>query len=160
MIQPVAFFGDEKTKISASDQQTLTNYFHQVLQEQMGKKFQIVDEPGPGVMKLEVALTDAEAATPGLRSVSVVVPQMRLLGSVKALATGTYPFVGQAQAEARVTDAMTGQLLAAVMDRRVGGGSIEAAAQWQWGDAENAMKAWAEQMVNRLYAVTSGAARP
>ena len=160
MIQPVAFFGDEKTKISASDQQTLVNYFHQVLQEQLAKKFQIVDEPGPGVMKLEVALDDPEAATPGLRSISVVVPQMRLLGSVKALATGTYPFVGGAQAEARVTDAATGQLLVAAMDRRVGGGSVKAAAQWQWGDAENAMKAWAEQMATRLYAITSGAARP
>jgi len=160
MIPPVAFFGDEKTKISASDQQTLVNYFHQVLQEQLAKKFQIVDEPGPGVMKLEVALDDPEAATPGLRSVSVVVPQMRLLGSVKNLATGTYPFVGGAQAEARVTDAATGQLLLAAMDRRVGGGSIKAAAQWQWGDAENAMKAWAEQAANRLYSLTSGAARP
>lgn len=160
MIQPVAFFGDEKTKISASDQQTLVNYFQQVLQEQLAKKFQIVDEPGPGVMKIEVALDDPEAATPGLRSISVVVPQMRLLGSVKNLATGTYPFVGGAQAEARVTDAATGQLLVAAMDRRVGGGSIKAAAQWQWGDAENAMKAWAEQMANRLYAFTSGAVRP
>ena len=160
MIPPVAFFGDEKTKISPSDQQTLVNFFHQVLQEQLAKKFQIVDEPGPGVMKLEVALDDPEAATPGLRSVSVVVPQMRLLGSVKSLATGTYPFVGGAQAEARVTDAATGQLLVAAMDRRVGGGSIKAAAQWEWGDAENAMKAWAEQMATRLYAVTSGAAKP
>ncbi len=160
MIPPVAFFGDAKTKISASDQQTLVNYFHRVLQEQLAKKFEVVDEAGPGVLKLEVALNDAEAATPGLRSVSMVVPQARLLGSVKALSTGTYPFVGGAQAEARVTDAATGQLLAAAMDRRVGGGSMEAAAQWQWGDAENAMNAWAEQTVNRLYSWTSGAAKP
>ena len=160
IIQPVAFFGDEKTKISASDQQTLTNYFYQVLQEQLGKKFQIVDEPGPGVMKVEVALDDPEAATPGLRSVSMIVPQVKLLSMVKQAATGTAPFVGGAQAEARVTDAATGQLLVAAMDRRVGGVSMKAAAQWQWGDAENAMKAWAEQMATRLYAATSGAARP
>ena len=124
------------------------------------KKFQIVDQPGPGVMKLEAALTDAEAATSGLRSMSVVIPQARLLGSLKALATGTHPFIGQAQAEMRVTDAATGQLLAAAMDRRVGGGSIKAAAQWEWGDAENAMNAWAEQTANRLYSLTSGAAKP
>ena len=160
MIPPVAFFGDEKTKISASDQQTLVNFFHQAIVEQMGKKFQVVDEPGPGVMKLEVALDDPEAATPGLRSVSVVVPQMRLLGAAKSMATGTYPFVGGAQAEARITDAATGQLLGAAMDRRVGGGSIKAAGQWEWGDAENAMKFWAEQMANRLYALTSGSAKP
>jgi len=46
------------------------------------------------------------------------------------------------------------------MDKRVGGGSVEAAAQWQWGDAENAMKAWATQMTDRLSSWTSGGVKP
>ncbi len=126
-IPPAAFFGDGKTKISASDQQTLVSYFHHALQEQFAKKLEVVDQPGPRMMKIEGALDDTEAATPGLRSVSMAVPQARLLGSVKALPTGAYPFIGGAQAEARVTDAATGQLLGTGMDRRVGGGSVETA---------------------------------
>jgi uncharacterized protein DUF3313 len=59
---------------------------------------------------------------------------------VSYLATGTYPFIGEAQGEAKLTDAVSGQLLGDWVDKRVSGGSIKATAPWQWGDAENAMK--------------------
>jgi hypothetical protein len=148
----VTFWGSDTTKVSAAEQQALTDYFFQVLREQLGQKFQLVDDAGPGVMRLQVALTDAEAVTPGLRTISTIVPQARALNTLKYAATGTYAFIGGAQAEAKLTDAVTGQLLAAAVDRRVGGGSIKAAAQWQWGDAENAMHTWATQVTERLYA--------
>jgi hypothetical protein len=157
---PVTFWSSDTTKVSASDQQTLTDYFYQVLREQFGKKFQLVDQVGPGVMRIQVAITDAEAATPGLRTISMIVPQARTLNTLKYVATGTYAFIGGAQAEAKLIDAATGQVLFAALDRRVGGGSLKAAAQWEWGDAENAMNAWAEQASNRLYSWTSGAAKP
>ena len=57
-----------------------------------------------------------------------------------------------------MTDSVTGRLLVAAADRRVGGGSIQTAAQWQWGDAENVANHWAEETANRLYALTSGTA--
>lgn len=38
----------------------------------------------------------------------------------------------EAQAEAKLTDAVSGQLLGEWVDKRVGGGSIKTAAQWQW----------------------------
>jgi Protein of unknown function (DUF3313) len=153
-------WGGDTTKLSAAEQQALTDYFYQVLREQLGKKFQLVDEAGPGVMRFQAALTDAEAATPGLRTISTIVPQARALNTLKYAATGTYAFIGGAQGEAKVTDAATGQLLAEGVDRRVGGGSIKAAAQWQWGDPENVMNAWAAQVAKRLYSWTSGAATP
>ena len=46
------------------------------------------------------------------------------------------------------------------MDDRVGGGSIQNAAVWQWGDAENAIKAWSTQVTNAMYAYTSGEKKP
>jgi uncharacterized protein DUF3313 len=92
-----------------------------------------------------------------LRSVSMVIPQARALGTLKYLATGTYPFVGEAQAQAKLSDGATGQLLGEWVDKRVGGGSIKAAAQWQWGDAENAMTAWATMAAEKLSSWTSGA---
>ena len=59
-----------------------------------------------------------------------------------------------------MTDSLTGELLAAVADRQVGGGNIKAAGQWQLGDAENAMDLWAERAANRIYGWTSGAETP
>jgi len=70
--------------------------------------------------------------------------------------TGTYAFVGGATAEAKILDSTTHQVLAAAVDERIGGGNLKAAAQWQWGDAENAMQTWAQQLTNRLSSWTSG----
>ncbi len=78
MIPPVTFWGGDQSKVSPEDQQTLVNYFYEVLNEELTKQFQIVDQPGPDVAMLQVAVTDVEAAKPGLRSISMVVPQARL----------------------------------------------------------------------------------
>jgi hypothetical protein len=160
LIAPVTFWGGDDTKLSPADQHTLTNYFYQVIEQQLATKFQVVQEPGPGVMTIQVALIDAQTATPVLRTISMVVPQARALATLKYLATGSYAFVGSAQAEAKVVDSVTHQVLAAAVDKRVGGGSITTAAQWQWGDAENAMTAWAQQLTQRLSSWTSGTPPP
>ena len=159
LIAPVTFWGDD-INVSPKDQHALADYFYQVLQRQMGKKFKIVQTPTPGAITIQVALIDAQHATPGLRTISMVVPQARALGTLKYLATGTYAFVGGATAEVKIMDSVSHQVLAAAVDRRVGGGSLQTAAQWEWGDAENAMNAWAEQLTNRLSSWTSGNAQP
>ena len=158
MISPVSFWGGDDTKVSQADQVALTNFFTQALYDALSQKFTVVHTPGPGVMQLQVAIDDIGKATPVLRSVSMVIPQARALSTLGYLATGTYAFVGSAQAEAKVTDSVTGQVLAAAVDRRVGGGNIQTAAQWQLGDAENAMKAWSQQTADKLSAWTSGTA--
>ncbi len=111
-------------------------------------------------MKLQVAVTDVEAATPGLRTISLVVPQARLLSTVGSLATGKQVFAGSLQVEAKLTDASTGQLLGAWVARGVGGGSLKAAAQLEWGDAENAMDLFSKRATANLHALTTGAATP
>lgn len=160
MISPVTFWGGDSTQVPAADQQSLVNYFSQQLQEQLGKQFTIVQQAGPGVMKIDAAMTDAEAATPVLRSVSMIVPQAHMLSNLKYLATGTFPFVGGAQAEIRITDSVTGKVLAEGLDKRIGGGSFTTGFQWQWGDAENAINLWSEMLTKRLAAWTSGAEKP
>jgi hypothetical protein len=160
LIEPVTFWGGDSTSVSAADQQMLVNYFSQQLNEQLGKKFQIADQAGPGVMKLTIAMTDAETATPVLRSISMIVPQAHVLSNLKYLATGTFPFVGGAQAEAKITDSVSGNLLAAVADRRIGGGSATTGFQWQWGDAENTIDKWCEMLAERLSSWTTGTATP
>jgi len=156
LIEPVTFWAGEDTTISAADQRILTGFLYQSLEAQLGQKFQVVDKPGPGVMVLQTALLDATTATPGLRSISVVEPHVRAVATLKYLATGTYPFVGSASAEGKVTDSLTGQVLAAGVSKRVGGGSVKAADQWELGDAENALTYWAQLIATQLSSWTSG----
>jgi len=158
IIGPVSFWGGDDTRVSKADQLALTNYFTKALNDALSQKFQVVDKPGPGVMEVQIAIDDIGKATPVLRTVSMVIPQARALATLKYVATGTYAFVGSAQAEGKVVDSVTGQVLAAGVDKRVGGGSIKTAAQWQLGDAENAMTAWSKQLADRLSSWTSGTA--
>jgi hypothetical protein len=150
MISPVTYWASDDSKVSAADQQALCNYMYTVLVTDLGKTFVIVDEPGPGVIKVSAALTDATSAVPVLRSVSVVVPQARALSVIKMAATGTYAFVGSAQGAIKFNDSISGQLLAAAVDKRVGGASIKNVVVWQWGDADNAMNFWANLIDQRL----------
>jgi len=150
MIAPVTFWGGDDTKVSAADQQALCNYFYSVLQKDLSQNFTVVDQPGPGVLKFSAALTDASSAVPVLRTISIVVPQARALSTIKMAATGTYAFVGSAEGEAKLTDSVSGQILAAWADKRVGGVSLKNVDVFTWGDADNAMDYWAKGLDQRL----------
>jgi uncharacterized protein DUF3313 len=150
LLEPVEFWDSANSSVSPADQHMLTAYFYNQLKENLQKDFTLVDQGGPGVLDIQVALVSASGATPVLRSVSVVIPQARILNGLQSLATGSYAFVGSAQAQMKATDAETGQLLAAAIDERNGGMALSTAAQWQWGDAENAMNYWAEKVSSRL----------
>jgi len=150
MLQPVEFWDDPSTTVSASDQQMLGEYFYNKLKEDLSKDFTMVDQPGPGVLVLRVAIVNATTATPGLRTVSVIVPQARVLNGVQSLATGSYAFAGSAEAEMKATDGSTNQFLAGAVDKRSGGMAISQAATWQWGDAKAAMDYWSARITSRL----------
>ena len=152
MIAPVTYWANDDSKLSAADQQALCDYMYTVLQKDLGKTFVIVNEPGPGVIKVSAALTDATSAVPVLRSISVVVPQARAVSLIKMAATGTYAFVGSAQGAVKLNDSVTGQLLAAAVDKRVGGTAVTNVTVWQWGDAEHAMDYWGNLIDQRMVA--------
>jgi hypothetical protein len=156
MVLPVTFWANNDSDVSAKDQEILCNYFYVTLVQYLSKNFGIAYGPGPDVARLQVALIDATSATPVLRSVSVVVPQARVLSLLKYAATGTYAFVGSATAEAKLTDSDTGELLAAWADQRFGGASIKNVTVWKQGDAENAMKYWADGLNQKLVALGAG----
>jgi hypothetical protein len=160
MLVVVGFFGSDPAKVPPQDEQRLTGLFYKNLREELAKRYQVVDEAGPGVMKIEAALLDAEAATPGARSVTMVVPQLRLLSAGYAAVAGTYPFAGGGQAIVKISDSLTEQVLGVGVDRRAGGGGVQTAVQWQWGDIESAIKLWASLLTNGMYAYTSGERTP
>ncbi len=150
IIAPVTYWADSDSTLSSDQQQILCNYFYSVLQKDFSKNFTIVTDPGAGVARLAVALSDATSATPVLRTISVVVPQAHALNLIKYGLTGTYAFVGSATGEAKLTDSVSGQLLAAWADQQFGTAAVRNATVWQWGDADNAMNYWANGLDQRL----------
>lgn len=158
LLKPVEFWDTANSSVSPDDQKMLTSYFYNELKTNLEKNFTLVDQPGPGVITFQVAIINAESATPGLRSVSVVIPQARVLNYAQSLATGHAAFAGSAEAAFKATDSTSGTLLAESVDKRYGGMAMKSAAQIKWGDAENAMNYWAEKITAR--AVSLGAGTP
>ena len=150
IIAPVSFRAVDHSRVSAADQQALCNYFDKALIKDLGKNFTIVDQPGLGVAKLSTALTDATSAVPVLRTISLVSPQARILSLLKMATTGSYPFVGSAQGAAKLTDSVSGELLEAWADKRMGGASLKDVDVFRWGDAENVINYWADGLDQRL----------
>jgi hypothetical protein len=147
---PVEFWAAADSKVPPDDQKVLTEYFYNSLQTNLAKHFTVVNQPGPRVMTLRVALMDATTAVPGLRTISVVVPQARILNAAQSLATDSYAFVGSAEAEMKVTDSVSEELLAEAVDKQAGGMGLKGAASFKWGDAQNAMDYWAEKISTRI----------
>jgi len=158
LLKPVEFWDTPDTSISPDDQKMLCSYFYNSLKQNLQKNFTLVDQPGPGVITFAVAIINAEGATPGLRSASLVVPQARILNYAQSVATGHAAFAGSAEAAFKATDSTTGQLLAELIDKRIGGMAVKNAAQVQWGDAEAAMDYWSQKITER--AVSLGAGTP
>jgi hypothetical protein len=151
LLDPVQFWAAADSKVSDQDQQVLTSYFYNQLKTQIPQQgYRLVDQPGPGVMRLQVALMDATTAVPGLRTISVVVPQARVLNLAQSMATDSYAFVGSAEAEMKATDSVSGDLLAEAVDQRAGGMGLKSAASFKWGDAQNSMDYWAQRIPERL----------
>ncbi len=137
---------------SPEDRQRLADAFYQALHDKLSADFELEAAPGPGTMRVRIALTDADASNTTMDTLSTYVPQARLLSSAATFALGseTSAFVGEASAEGEVRDSETGALLAAAVDGRAGTKSIGDGTFDKWGDAYQAFDHWAEQFSTNL----------
>jgi hypothetical protein len=151
-LDPVTIWaGDDSgfEDFSAADQQTLADTFYTAIHQELSQDYEMVDALGPDVLHVQVALTEAQASNPAMDTISTIVPQALLLSEAKGLATGKPGFVGEASGEARISDGASGELLAAAVDRRVGGKSISGSTD-SWNDVNQAFQYWAKQFRYRL----------
>jgi len=151
-LDPVTIWMSSKSAfegISAEDRQKLADDLYTALHKELSQDYRLVDRLGPDVMRVQVALTDAKGSAPVMDTISTVMPIGLAISQTKALVTGKPSFVGETQAEAKVTDGANGQLLAAAIDRRVGGKSISGTTN-SWDDVHEAFEYWARQLRYRL----------
>ncbi len=145
MIDPVMIAKDgELDQKELADYQTLANNAYVYLTQALEKQFQIVQTAEPGTMRVQVAIIDADNAKPVRNVLSSVMPIGIGLSVVKYAATGKPSGVGEITGEIKITDAMTGDLLGAALDKRVGGKSWKGT--WDtWYNADSALKYWAQR---------------
>jgi len=159
IIDSVTFWteGSEGSKgVSAEEQQALTDYTYEALHRELGKVLKIVTSPGPGVMRLRVALTEAKGARVASKTVTAVIPQLRLIATLGGMAADVAVTVGTASMEMEATDSLTNRRLAAAADERWGTKTLRGGLK-KWSDAKNAIDYWAERVRTRIQEVRGGA---
>jgi len=139
--------GEEK------DLQQVANLLHSLVYKSLAKDYEMVDTPGPGTLRVQAALTGAEKANVALRTLSSVPAPMNafFMGStIKTVLTGKPAFVGEVSGEIRFLDSVSGEVLAASADRRVGKKRLDVDSFDSWDDVNKAMESWAETIRYRL----------
>ncbi|HXV36482.1 MAG TPA: DUF3313 domain-containing protein [Myxococcota bacterium] len=149
-IDSVTLWRDAKTDdVPPEDQQQLTDYLYKSLHEALSKDYQIVDQPGPNVMRLRAAITEAKGSRVVMDTVTSIVPQLRLLTTIGGMAAGSSVLVGKAGVEAELTDSMSGVRLMAGLDERQGTKAVRGGIK-KWSDVKLAFDYWSERLQKRL----------
>lgn len=148
LLDPVMLWrGDQSRHDGVSSQvaQTMMNYFYQVIYKDLEEQgLDMVTSPMSNTLRVQVAVTKLEESHVVLDLVSTVVPVGLVLTGLDKAITGKPAFVGEAEIEFKVKDAVTGELLAAGVDHRVGGKFLLASHFTSWGEVQDMMQLWAE----------------
>ena len=154
LIDPVVGYlgeGSRLDRLSPKDRQALLDYFHATLREQLGRDYALADRPGPGTLRLRIAVTDARGTKPVADTLSTVVPVGLALSALQRVALGKTLATGSVRIEAEALDAQTGVRLAAMVDERAGAKVTGRFDKWsKWQDARDAFDYWSARMRGTL----------
>ena len=159
-LAPVAYYGGRETYpkgFTRADLQKLVNRFYYILYNDLAQDYQMVDEPAPHTLRIQVALTSVGESSQTADSVSAVAPV--IVNPIRNFAgslSGETILAGQASIEARITDGLTGKLLYAAVDRRVGQRSTSGSSTRRTADVEEIMWYWGDLARYRLCTLRGG----
>ena len=143
--------GQEGTRLTPEEKQMLTDTLYRALHDQLSAQFQLAERPQPGALRMRVALTQVKGANVPLRTVTTVIPQLRILAAAAALSTNVAYTVGTATIEGEILDAITHRRLAAAVDSRAGNKALFSMRTFQkWADVEAAANLWAARFTWQL----------
>jgi len=148
LLDPVDILSKAKEQASSTpqeDYQMLANNFYTLLYEELSEDYEMVKEPGPRTIRVQIALTDVEKSWAAVNTVTSVIPVGIVISAGKEFATGKPAFVGEVAIEAKALDARTGQVLVMGIDRRVGSNSLRASVD-NWDDANKILELWSKMM--------------
>lgn len=151
--------------VDPTDLKMLVDYFHQALVKEVGKSATLVDTPGPGVLRVRIAIVDLVSTSVASSVAGTVVPYAFAAELASGAATGrpagSTPYLGKTGIQAQFLDGATGQVVGEFADTEFGRkyvaeleqGVPNAAEKWAngyfqsfttWGYAKEAFDLWAK----------------
>ena len=163
MIEPITIWqapaNSVLSRVTKRDLDQLTSQLYWAIRKELevGGGYVMVQQPGPGVMRLRLAVTEVRHSRPLLDLTTTVLPPALVVSTARRLATGTHMFVGKAAIEAEMVDSLSGKRLLAAVDERAGRKTIRGKLD-AWDDVQSAFNHWAKQLRIRLGELSSPAA--
>lgn len=119
--------------INKEDLQKLADYFYfNLVKELNNSNYDVVHEPGPGTLILKVAITNLEPAHP-IRRMKPTLTKSQIWGG--------------ASAEAELVDALTGEIVVAVIDYQRGRRYDKIT---QYGNVKDVIERWSKRLITRM----------
>jgi hypothetical protein len=146
LFEPVAIWRSGKGSLSdvpQRDLERLASTLQRSVRSRLRRSFRLVKRPGPNVLRVRLALTVARADDPVLDVFTWAVPPTAPPPQ-GPLAPATQRFVDAAAIEGEVSDAESGTVFAAGVDRR------RRQALTTWAELEAASDRWAAWFAERL----------
>lgn len=167
----------QQKPIDPSDLKTLLDYFHAALVRNLSPSVQIVDVPGPGVLRVKLALTSLMPTNTVESLAGTAVPYGFVAeigaGAATGRPPGSTPYMGQTGLEAQFRDGATGTIVGECADTEIGlkyaadlnKGATSAAVAWMngyassftsWSYARDAFNKWSAAFAQRFAALRAG----
>jgi hypothetical protein len=155
MLDHVVFYFAEDSKykgIKADVLKDLADEFHKAAAEALEGTYPLVNEPGPDVIRIRVAITELKQGRPALTLATTVMPGGFGVKTLKKVTTGTHGFAARTSMEAEILDSVSSERIAAVMDDgeeleklKLNLSQVTQGMTW-WGDVKRVFAFWAERL--------------
>lgn len=136
MLEPLSFYYHPEAQgreLTPEELKELSDAFHDAVVEELGENYAVVSEPAPGILRVRCAITDVIPSGPAVNM---------LTASVAFVAVD----VGGAAIEVEFFDAVSGERMAAAVDRKLGK-PIDGPVNFsRYGQAKRAFRAWARDL--------------
>jgi hypothetical protein len=136
-------------EINDEDAKLLCKYLYLNVKKQLNEKYELAREPGPGVIRLQLAITEGSDWTEETDMMAMTVPVGIPIAASRQLRDETVAFVNAASLEGKFTDSETGELLFAAVDRWVDAKSVDGYYS-SWSDVKEAYWYWAQQIRTKI----------
>ncbi len=172
--------GSAQAPVDPTDLKAMLDYFDAALVRELGSaNVKVVDQTGPGVLRIRLALTSLVPTNTAKSMVGTAVPYGFVAemgsGAASGRPAGSTPYMGQAGVEAQFIDGGSGAVLAECADHEIGlkyaadlnKSAAGAAETWvngyassftSWTYAQDAFNKWSAEIARRFVELRSASA--
>lgn len=112
----------EYMAIDPAEMMALTDYFQEAIKRELGTDYPLVNEPGPDVLRVRIAITDLAPTKPAISVATLAVPFATIpdlaSGAVSEGGVGSAPYLGRTAIEVEGLDSTTLEQAFAYVEKR------------------------------------------